>query len=272
MGNINTTKSSESAPKKTRWRNLQYTLLLATLMNINNPTEAKTTNIYNTSKNNIEVLQSPNIISNIEKRTWVKIPKWYADIINNFATNNEILKNTAAAAFTENFIVKQMESNRWISKENQLLFIWDIIYEHITYKNFYDGEDWDDNRLAEFENTIDYIEKCWEIYEKEFIAYMNQRSEEAKRRSAQAERRSTEIRQEAMKLDSLGLKEISRFYKNFIKNPSNIKDNEIQKATNVAKDVIKNSQKYWIDYKALLLEHLWDKKKVEDLLKFYWIE
>jgi hypothetical protein len=76
-----------------------------------------------------------------------------------------------------------------------------------------------------------------------------------------------------MKLDSLWLKEIHKFYTNFKNNPNIVKDYEIQQAKKVAKDVIQNCKKYWINYRVILLKEVWwDAKKVDEILKFYGVE
>lgn len=62
--------------------------------------------------------------------------------------------------FTIEFVLKEMESDRGISKENQLLFIWHSIYQQITKKDLYDREDGDEKRLQEFEDAIDSIDMC----------------------------------------------------------------------------------------------------------------
>jgi hypothetical protein len=39
-----------------------------------------------------------------------------------------------------------------------------------------------------------------------------------------------------------------------------------------AKEIIKNCKKYWINYKAIIQKQVWDKKKVDTILKFYDVE
>ena len=286
MNNINTNSHSENLEKSSRWNKLPYTLLLVSLLSLNNPAEAKALDTYNFSQQSVEVLADSSIVSNIERRTWTILPRMYADKIKNFVRNSKVVEGSGAT-FTENFIVNQMKSNWWISKQNQLLFIWDAVYEQITKKNFYDWEDWDSDRLSEFEIDMDSIENCWKKYKEWFTSYMkqrsdeanrrsdeaNRRSDEANRRSDEANRRSDETKYEAMRLDSLWLKEIARFYSKYKEKPNLIKSGEVTQFTTTAKNVIKNCKFNWINYKAILLREVWwDKKKLDELLKFYGIE
>ena len=242
---------------------------------------------------------SSDIVTNVEKRTFVKLPIWYTEKIRNFTINNKVLKDKDATQFTEDFILKEIQSNRWISKENQLLFIYCAIWYNFS-QDFYTWDDWDDNRMIEFEKVIDTIENCQTRYKEDFISYMQQRSAEAERRSAEAERRSAEADsltaqyrretaendsltaqyrresakalKENMKTDSLWLKEIIKFYHIYERNPKIVRQEEIAQAKENAKRFINDCIKHWINYRAILLKEVWDKRKVEEILKFYGVE
>jgi hypothetical protein len=69
MDNINTANQSEHLNKSNNWNKLPYTLLLVTLLSLNNPSEAKTLNTYNPNQQNVEVVSDSGIVANIEKRT-----------------------------------------------------------------------------------------------------------------------------------------------------------------------------------------------------------
>lgn len=230
-------------------KGLGFTLMIVSLLSLNNPAEAKTVDTYNFNQQGVEVLADSSIVSNIERRTWTVLPRLYVDKIKNFVANNELMKKHSAAEFTENFIVNQMKSGWWISKQNQLLFIWDAVYEQITKKNFYDWEDWDNNRLSEFENTMDSIENCWNKYKKEFIAYMEWRSAEANK--------------EIIRATNSRLNNLITFYNLYKKDPSSIKQSEINQMQNSAKEIVQDCKQYNIDYKA---------KLSPEMLKFYGIE
>ena len=243
-------------------------------LSLNNPTEARTLNSYNS----VEVLADSDIVSNIERKTWVTLPKLYADKIKNFVKNSKVVEGNWAK-FTEDFIVNQMKSNWWISKQNQLLFIWDAIYEQITKNNFYDWEDWDSNRLSEFENAMDLIENCWKKYKEWFTSYMKQRSAEADKRSAEADKRSAEADKrsaeadnENLRLDSLWIKHMIEFYNIYTRSPNTAKQDEINFMKKSTQEVIADCKKHGIDHRAILMKEVWDKKKVDEILKFYGVE
>lgn len=252
MNNINTNNYSENSNKSSRWNKLPYTLLLVTLLSLNNPTEAKTINTYNFNQQGVEVLADSSIVTNIERRTWIILPKMYADKIKNFVKNSKVVEGSGAK-FTEDFIVNQMKSNWWISKQNQLLFIWDAVYEQITKKNFYDWEDWDSNRLSEFENAMDSIEICWKKYKEWFTSYMKQRSAEADSMTAEAKIKIVKWLKESLNL-------LSEFYYSYKKSPNN---EDLEKFKANAKEIIPLCNKYNVDYKKILSP---------DMLKFYGIE
>ena len=69
MNNINSKNCSTNSTKNHSWKNLGYALMITTLLNLNNPVEAKNYTTIDNHKPNIEVIDTPNIINNIEKRT-----------------------------------------------------------------------------------------------------------------------------------------------------------------------------------------------------------
>ena len=252
MNNINSNNYPEKSDKSNRWNKLPYTLLLVTLLNLNNPSEAKTFDTYNFNMQNVEVLSDSSIVSNIERKTWIILPKMYADKIKNFVQNSKVVEGLGAK-FTEDFIVDQMRSDRWISKQNQLLFIWDVVYEQITKKNFYDWEDWDEKRLEEFENVMDSIEDCGEKYKNWFTSYMKQKSAEARQQSAEA-------RQQSINTINNTFEAVIDFYISYQKSPD-LKRLESFKPK--VERLISRCKDLWIDYKA---------KLSPEILKFYGVE
>ena len=191
---------------------------------------------------------SSDIITNVEKRTGTKLPAWYTDKIRNFTSNNNTLQKEIAAKFTEDFIVKELQSDWWISKQNQLLFIYCAI--GYNYKqDFYTWDDWDNNRMSEFEKVLDTVENCQTKYKNEFVSYMQQRSADAVK--------------EWIEATYWWLDNIIRFYNNYKKNPNNIKPEEIKQAKALAKRIIDNCKYYHIDYKAKLSKEVRDFYDIE---------
>jgi len=197
------------------------------------------------------------IVNRLDKALGVTLPSEYKSKVKAFVQGSKVLEGLGVIP-TEKFIKEQMKENWGINKQNQLLFIWDAIYEQITKKNFYDGEDGNKQRLDDFENALDKIEACGKKYKQDYKAYMEQQSAEAKR--------------EIVRLDSIGVKQAAEFYGLYIKNPNTIKKEELNTLIKNTKGFIEDCKKQNIDYKAILRKELGDEQKVKDLMKFYGAE
>ena len=246
MNNVNTLNDADINQKKSSGLSrLSQVLALCTILSITNPAEVKANNITDEGLQNVEVVQGSDIVSNIQNRTWVSLPSMYTQKFRNFVSSSRILKDKDAMKFTEDFIVKQIQSNRWISKQNQLLFIWDAIYEQITSKNIYTWEDGNSARLSEFENVMDKVEQCWKSYNTWFKAYMRQQSADARQQSADA-------RQNRINTTYRWLQDMINFYNIYKKNPNNVKPEEVRQAKEHSKRIIQNCREFWINYKSKL--------------------
>ncbi len=281
MNNVNAlNKINTSHQKSNRFSKFPYVVALCTMLNIANPTEMKADSIANNNIPGIEVVSDSNIIANIERRTRITIPKPYDQKLKNFISTNKIMQDEWSAKYTADFIVKQMQANRWISKQSQLLFIWTHIYNEITGTYLYDWSDGDENRLNEYGNVMDRAEKCWKDFKNWYIVYIKQRSADAQQRSADAQQRSANAQQRStnaikkfMKLDSIRIgNNLKEFYETYTRNPNIVKQEEIKFMKKRTKEVISECKRYWIDYKDILLKEVWDKKKVDTILKFYDVE
>ena len=185
------------------------------------------------------------------------------------------MKDNDAKNYTLNFVEKEMESDRWISKENQLLFIRHAIYKQVTDQDLYDWQDWSQKLAEDFSNKAVNIRirACGQKYRNGIITYMNKLSADAQQRSADAQQRSADAIKETMKADSLWLQEMVKYYNLCIKTPDTNDQDEIENVKKAAKDIIQNCKKYWINYRAILLKEVWwDAKKVDAILKFYGVE
>ena len=240
------------------------------------------------------------IVNRLDKALGVTLPSEYKSKVKAFVQGSKVLEGLGVIP-TEKFIKEQMKENWGINKQNQLLFIWDAIYEQITKKNFYDGEDGNKQRLDDFENALDKIEACGKKYKQDYKAYMEQQSAEARQQSAEADRQIAEAdrqiaeadrqiaearqqsaeadRQiaeaikEIMKQDSVWVKErMVEFYNLYLQNPNIIKKEDLNFMKESTKGFIEDCKKQNIDYKAILRKELGDEQKVKDLLKFYGAE
>jgi flagellar biosynthesis/type III secretory pathway chaperone len=205
-----------------------------------------------------------NLVDRVSRVVGVRLPDGYEAKVKEFVTKSKVLEGIGGE-FTETWIAGQMKTSWGIDKGNQLLFVWDAVYEQITKKNFYDGEDGNKKRLDEFEKVMDNIEACGKKFKEDYTAHMKQRSAEADRRSAEAVR-------EIIKNTYDILKQLTEYHRLYKKDPSTAMPNEISQMKNSAIEIIEICQKYNIDYKAELRKELGDDRKVAELLKFYGVE
>ena len=203
-------------------------------------------------------VSAQDLVDKVSQAVGVELPSEYKGKVKNFVMNSKILSDKDAQTFTELFIKEQMNTNWGINKQNQLLFIWDAIYEQITKKNFYDGEDGNKQRLDNFEKALDNIEACGKKYKQDFTAYMEKQSAEAKKQSAE--------------VTKAGLSQITRYYNLCKEYPTAIDNEELEETKKYAKHVIQNCKEFNLDYKAILRKELGNEQKVKDILKFYGIE
>ena len=231
--------------------------------------------------NGQDVSSTSTIIDRLDKKLWVSVPAEYSAKLLNFVLNDTIMRTRSATAYTEEFIINEMKKDRWISKQNQLLFIWSKIYEWIVQTKLYKLlDDTDINRRSEYKKSLKQIANCYEGYEKWFRTYMETKSAEYDKQSAEARQQSAEARQQSaeaiktiMQQDSIRLKKsMIEFYEIYIRIPSTVKKEDIDFAKESTKTIVGDCKKYWIDYRAILLKEVWDKRKVEEILKFYGVE
>ena len=221
------------------------------------------------------------IVDRLNMALGVALPTEYEQIIKDFAANDTIMKTRSATAYTEEFIKEQMKADWGISKQNQLLFIWSEIYEGISKKTLYDWlDDEDEARSNEFYESIHMVNESNENYRKGFKTYMEAKSAEYDRQSAEYDRQSAEYdRQSAeavkniMSQDSAWVKEhMPEFYDIYTTNPAVIKEKDLAFMKQSTQEFIADCKKRGIDYRAILMKELGDKKKVEEMLKFYGVE
>ena len=170
------------------------------------------------------------------------------------------MKDEWSAKFTADFVVKQMQSDRWISRQSQLLFIRTHIYNEITGTYLYDWSDGDENRLDEYGNAVDYAEKCWKDFRSWYIAYTKQQSAEYDRQSAEARQQSAEARQQSINALNEALEWVIDFYKSYKKSPD---PKRLKSFKPKVKELISRCKDLNIDYRA---------KLSPEMLKFYGIE
>lgn len=142
-------------------------------------------------------LAQGDIVDRLDKALGVTLPSEYKSKVKEFVKTNKVLKDEGTATFTQQFIEEEMKTDWGIDRQNQLLFIWHYIHSRITEKALYDEKDGNSKRLEDFNSKVINIRirAGGQKYQNKVLAYMNQRSEEAKQRSAEAEKRSEEAKQ-----------------------------------------------------------------------------
>ena len=196
------------------------------------------------------------IVDRLNTSLGISLPSQYQTTVKNFVKNSKILSDKDAQTFTEQFIKDQMKTGWGINKQNQLLFIWDAVYDQITGKQLYTGEDGNQTRLNEFEKVMEKAEACGKKYKEGFKAYMKQQSAEARQQSAEA-------RQESIRALNKSLQSMKEYYYLYKQSPNLITKDEINRAKNDARITINDCKRYNIDYKS---------KLSPEVRKFYGIE
>ena len=194
------------------------------------------------------------IVDRLNTSLGVQLPSQYQTTVKNFVKNSKILSDKDAQTFTEQFIKDQMKTGWGISKQNQLLFVWDAVYGQIIKdKQLYTGEDGNQVRLNEFEKVMEKSEACGKRYNDGFKAYMRQQSAEARQQSAEARQQSAEARQESVIMTYFGLYQLINYYSLWKMAPESTRiESELNETKEYCKYVINNCQKYNINYQSLL--------------------
>ena len=182
------------------------------------------------------------IVDRLNTSLGVQLPSQYQTTVKKFVKNSKILSDKDAQTFTEQFIKDQMKTGWSISKQNQLLFVWDAVYGQIIKdKQLYTGEDGNQARLNEFEKVMEKSEACGKRYNDGFKAYMRQQSAEARQQSAEADQNIV-----------ISAYHILYMNINFYTKRNIAYESEIKKAKEFFNDNIKTFKEHKIDYQSLL--------------------
>ena len=219
-----------------------------------------------TGDNKQGVESNTSTTSKSENRPKYKIPSVYKEKFESMLKNDfPVIKIDGAnsVSFTYNFILKEMESDWGISKDNQCLFIYHVIYRKVTGKDLYDGKVGGHELFQDFSNVLDSIDACGQRYEEGMLPILKKQSEEYDRRIAAAQQRSAEAQQRSAEAITSSLDNLVWFYNRYKKDPSTILEEEIKQWKELCKKVVSRCKEENIDYKA---------KLSKDMLKFYEIE
>ena len=242
-----------------RWRGLSFALLLAALWLVGIPVGAKSITTVSPQPNVVAAADT-SMVAYTEKKTCAKIPSAYKNKIDSVLKENLPvieLNGTNSWSFTTDFVLKEMESDWGISKDNQLMFIWDNICKQLTGRYACDNKD--SNTLNDFRIAVKNVRSCGQRYKEGIMPFIEkksaefkQRSAEAERRSAEAKRRSAEARSEIIKTTINRLNNLVEFFGLYKKDPSSVKQDELKFMQRSAKEIIQDCKEYNIDYKSKL--------------------
>ena len=242
-------RSSNNRSSQKKWNFSKFIPILAGALLFANPDWAIAQNTSNQHRTQTEVSTST-ILDRLNQKIWVSLPDEYNSKVLDFVLNDTIMRTRSATAYTEEFIINEMKEDRWINKQNQLLFIRSTIYEWISKNNLYDRlDDEDESRWNEYEKALKLINNSYEKYKTWFKTYMETKSAEYDKQSAETINSS--------------LNNLVRFYNRYKKDPNSIKAEEVSRRKEDWKRVIKRCKELWIDYKS---------KLSPDMLKFYGVE
>ena len=315
------TKTIESKNKLIKKNDIISALIFLSLLSTPAKMQATIQTTNQQLKNTIELNETNDLLDKMNQKFWITLPQQYNENLKNFISNSITLNHEAVAKFTEKFISEQMSQNRWISEENQYLFIRCAIYYILTNWELYDWSDWNGQRYNEYEIAFEYFLNCEENYKiglKELIENEKQTAENDLQKSKDDLQKSKDdlqksrddlqksrddlqkskdelqkskddlqkskddlqkskddlqkAQEDLLRTDSLWLIELIKFYDTYQKNPNLLSQQEFEQVSKASKDLIKFCKRDWINYKDILIKEIWDKRKVEQLLKFYWIE
>ena len=281
MDSINTTnRIFHSTTKSNKLKNLWLGVMLFSLINFSSAAEAQNIS-KNSNTNNIE---SPIDVWNNKEKIWTyNIPDIYKDKIYSFLKNDFPIMGSGELStwmFTIDFALKEMESDRWISKDNQWLFVWHAIYGDFIDEDLYDIDDGDSKRLKEFDSTFKKIEECWKRYKEWFTSLLDKISAEARERTARANEQAAEARErtaraneqsaeydrrtaraneqsaiaikEAMSADTLWIKEMVWYYKVHEQNPKTTDKDRLKEVVRLSKIIVDDCKKRDINYRDII--------------------
>ena len=103
-----------------------------------------------------------NLVDRVSRAVGVRLPDGYEAKVKEFVASSKLLSRQKYSNPTELFIKNQMKSNWGVNKQNQLLFIWDAVYEQLKGKDkhIYTGEDGNEQRLDDLDKVMYKTEAC----------------------------------------------------------------------------------------------------------------
>ena len=260
MKNIESWKNSLSK-KDSKWNNLKYAVMLSTLLWTITPIYSQEKVPQNVSTKKIEVVAT-SMVDDLQKKLWIWLPNEYEQKVKIMLLNNKAIQYKEMFNITKEFIINQMEEDRGIDKQNQLLFIWDAIYVALTREDLYEWDDWNDDRFSEFEKIYDKTQDCQKLYAEKINNYINDLLQQTELDLSKSREDLSKSREDLREVLYKGHEELIRFYELYHKDPKSVSEEEIMKVKDIAKRNAESCKRLNIDYRSIL----W-----EDVCKFFGI-
>lgn len=177
-------------------------------------------------------------VDRVSEAVGVSLPEEYEAKVKGYVDQSKFLSLEQGGAskrvWTKQFITQQMKTSWGIDSSNQLLFVWDAIYNQITKSNFYTNEDGNQKRRNDYDKVKSTIETCG----KEYVAYMRHKTIAEK--------------QEIIRLIHGQLTLLTQSYNLYKQKPNAYKADELTRMRKDAQATIQECKKYNIDYKQEL--------------------
>lgn len=206
-------------------KGLLYSAIMVAILGLTNPKDLNGQNFNNSSNEKIEQVVNYDILEAIQQRINVELPVWYEEKLRNFVNQSDLLKDRELVKYTEDFIVKKMNEDLWITKKNQLLFLWNDCISVLLGEDLYPWylEDDNDERAREFKKALPFLRNS--LYEY-----------------------SERTTQRIITLIYITLNELAQFY-NFVKeDPQSVDQADIDKAKWRFEKIVPLCNAYNIDY------------------------
>jgi len=168
-----------------RRRGLSFALLLAVLWLVGIPVGAKSITTVSPQPNVVSAADT-SMVAYTEKKTCAKIPSAYKNKIDSVLKENLPvieLNGTNSWSFTTDFVIKEMKSDWGISKDNQLMFIWDNICKQLTGRYACDNKD--SNTLNDFRIAVKNVRSCGQRYKDGIMPFIEKQIAENKQQIAE---------------------------------------------------------------------------------------
>ena len=120
--------------KKSKISKLVTPILAGTLF-FASPDWAIAQNTSNQTRNKAEISTST-ILDRLDQKLWISLPDEFKNKVLDFVLNDTIMRTRSATAYTEEFLINEMQNDRWIEKKINYYFC-GLVFIHEFQKKLY---------------------------------------------------------------------------------------------------------------------------------------